>query len=86
MQKKGWEQAKHELKTLQGKIPTGSPRYGGYCIKYKQRRDGVKFAVSNTSNIDARFIEYERFPKLLRYQIQAMSGGDVGGRWKSGWY
>ena len=30
--------------------------------KYKQRWDGVEFAVSNTSNIEARCIEYERFP------------------------
>ena len=30
--------------------------------KYKQRWDGVEFAVSNTSNVEARYIEYEWFP------------------------
>ena len=30
---------------------TRSPGYGCYCIKYKQRWDGVKIAVSNTGNI-----------------------------------
>ena len=40
----------------------------------------MEVTVSNTSNIDARCIEYERFLKLLVYQIQTTSGGDVGGR------
>ena len=58
--KKGIGQWKHYLTTLQAN--TRSPGYGCYCIKYKQRWDGVKlmyqikallylkFAVSNTSN------------------------------------
>ena len=69
----GWRKSNT---TLQAKIHkrgklTRSPEYGGYCIKYKQRGDGVKFTVSNTSNIEARCIKYERFLKLLLYQIQA---------------
>jgi hypothetical protein len=52
---------KHELTTLQVKsVPkqgklTRSPGYGGYRIKYKQRWDSVKIAVSNTSNIEVRW-------------------------------
>jgi hypothetical protein len=60
---------------------------GCYCIKYKQRWDGVKIAVSSTGNkyIETRCIKYKRFffLKLLLYQIQATpSRGDGGGRRK----
>jgi hypothetical protein len=64
---------KHELTTLQAKsVPkqgklTRSPGYEGYCIKHKQRWDSEKIAVSNTSNIEVRFMKY----KSLLYQIQA---------------
>jgi hypothetical protein len=33
--------------------------YGCYCIKYKQRWDGVKIAVSNTGNIEVQCIKYD---------------------------
>jgi hypothetical protein len=66
---------KHELTTLQAKsVPkqgklTRSPGYGGYCIKHKQRWDGVKIAVSNTSNTEVRFMKYNDVKSLL-YQYK----------------
>jgi hypothetical protein len=39
-----------------------------------QAQDTEVTVSSNTSNIDARCIKYERILKLLLYQIQATSG------------
>ena len=35
-----------------------NPRYGGYCIKYKQQWDGVEIAVSNIGNTELRCIDF----------------------------
>jgi hypothetical protein len=60
------------------RMQTRSPGGGGNFIKYKQRWDGVKTAVSNTGNIEVRCIEYKRFVTSLPFQIQA-AHHDVGG-------